>query len=221
MKIISNFLLIKKTEVLSDKILCIYKQDVKIIHWSMYFRPSFLLRYLSVRGNLLRRITIEELRAMPKLSGLDLSHNPLDCDEDFNEALQWLTDHGVSPTEMLRWVRSNLTRFNIHLVYRTRILSTFHNAFYRYINDFTNVDDDADSKDISQWTDLAKIACDGIEDGPPPRRVPGQITPSKDDFLDDSENSDSLLEGNELDKDEVRRWRIIFGNIFIRKKNPL
>lgn len=64
--------------------------------------PSFLFRYLSVRGNLLRRITVEELRAMPKLSGLDLSHNPLDCDEDFNEALQWLTDRGVAPTEILK-----------------------------------------------------------------------------------------------------------------------
>jgi len=39
---------------------------------------------------------------MPKLSGLDLSHNPLDCDEEFNQALQWLTDRGVTPTEMIK-----------------------------------------------------------------------------------------------------------------------
>lgn len=58
------------------------------------------VRFLSVRGNLLRRITLEELKAMPKLSALDLSHNPLDCDEDFNMAVQWLTDHGITPTEI-------------------------------------------------------------------------------------------------------------------------
>lgn len=67
----------------------------------MYFVFLFRFRFLSVRGNLLRRITVEELKATPKLSGLDLSHNPLDCDEEFNQALQWLTDRGVTPTETL------------------------------------------------------------------------------------------------------------------------
>lgn len=62
---------------------------------------SFLLRFLSVRGNLLRRITVEELKATPGLASLDLSHNPLDCDSEFTEAVQWLTDHGVAPTEVL------------------------------------------------------------------------------------------------------------------------
>lgn len=57
--------------------------------------PPF--RFLSVRENLLRRFTVEELRATPKLTALDLSHNPMDCDDEFNEAIQWLTDHGVSP----------------------------------------------------------------------------------------------------------------------------
>ncbi|GAB1863514.1 Insulin-like growth factor-binding protein complex acid labile chain [Camponotus japonicus] len=141
--------------------------------WSEARIPLRNLRYLSVRANLLRRITIEELRSMPKLSGLDLSHNPLDCDEEFNQALQWLTDRGVTPTEMVK-----------------------------YFNDFGNIDDDTDSKGISQWTDLAKIACDGIDAGPPPRRVPSKNTVPKNDFLDDSEDSDSLLERNELDKDE-------------------
>lgn len=75
---------------------------------------------------------------------------------------------------------------------------------FSYVNDFANVYDDTDSKGISQWTDLAKIACDGIEAGPPPRRVPSKNAPPKNDFLDDSENSDSLLGKNELDKDEVR-----------------
>jgi len=56
---------------------------------------------LSVRGNLLRRITVEELKATPHLTGLDLSHNPLDCDAEFTESVQWLTDRGVAPTEVL------------------------------------------------------------------------------------------------------------------------
>ncbi|XP_029162036.1 insulin-like growth factor-binding protein complex acid labile subunit [Nylanderia fulva] len=139
--------------------------------WSEARVPLKSLRFLSVRGNLLRRITVEELRATPKLSGLDLSHNPLDCDEEFNQALQWLTDRGVTPTETLG-----------------------------YASDFVNVDEDADSKGISQWTDLAKIACDGIDAGPPPRPVPSKSTP-KNDFTDDSEESDSLPT-NELDKNE-------------------
>lgn len=142
--------------------------------WSEARVPLKSLRFLSVRGNLLQRITVEELRATPKLSGLDLSHNPLNCDEEFNQALQWLTDRGVTPTETLG-----------------------------YVNDFADVDDDADSKGISQWTDLAKIACDGIEDGPPPRQAPGKNIQPKDVFLDIPDDSDSLLTlTNELDKDE-------------------
>ncbi|TGZ32989.1 Insulin-like growth factor-binding protein complex acid labile subunit [Temnothorax longispinosus] len=45
-------------------------------------------RFLSVRGNLLRRITVEELKATPNLASLDLSHNSLDCDSEFTEAMQ-------------------------------------------------------------------------------------------------------------------------------------
>lgn len=67
----------------------------------MYLTFSLLFRFLSVRDNFLRRITVEELRATPHLTGLDLSHNPLDCDTEFTEAVQWLTDHGVAPTEVL------------------------------------------------------------------------------------------------------------------------
>ena len=67
----------------------------------MYLTFSLLFRFLSVRGNLLRRITVEELRATPHLTGLDLSHNPLDCDAEFTESVQWLTDRGVAPTEVL------------------------------------------------------------------------------------------------------------------------
>lgn len=59
-----------------------------------------IFRSLSVRQNLLRRITVEELRAMPNIVSLDLSYNPLDCDVEFKDAVQWLTDHGVTPLEL-------------------------------------------------------------------------------------------------------------------------
>lgn len=59
---------------------------------------------------------------------------------------------------------------------------------------------------VDQWTDLAKIVCDGIEDGPPPRLPPGKSTHGKDDLLDLDiiESSDPLLK-NELNNDEVRQ----------------
>jgi insulin-like growth factor-binding protein complex acid labile subunit len=141
--------------------------------WSEARVPLKSLRFLSVRDNLLRRITVEELRAMPKLTGLDLSHNPLDCDAEFTEAVQWLTDHGVAPTEILK-----------------------------YVTDFDNVDDNADSTGIRQWTDLAKIVCDGIDDGPPPRSPPGKSPYQKDVLLGfDVAETDPLLE-NELHNEE-------------------
>ncbi|XP_011882249.1 PREDICTED: toll-like receptor 3 [Vollenhovia emeryi] len=141
--------------------------------WSEARVPLKSLRFLSVRGNLLRRITVEELKAMPHLTSLDLTHNPLDCDSDFSEALQWLNDHGVAPTEVLELVSD---KFDI---------------------------EDNDKMDISQWTDLARIVCDGIEDGPPGRSLPGKGTHRKDILLDVDvvEDSDPLLK-NELDNDE-------------------
>lgn len=59
--------------------------------------------------------------------------------------------------------------------------------------------------DINQWTDLAKIICDGIDDGPPARSPPGKST-QKDTLLniDIVEDSDPLLK-HELDNDEVKR----------------
>lgn len=58
---------------------------------------------------------------------------------------------------------------------------------------------------ISQWTDLAKIACNGIEDGPPPRTIAKSAQASKDHLLglDVPEDFDSALR-NELNKAEVR-----------------
>ena len=47
---------------------------------------------------------MEELKATPKLVSLDLSHNPIDCDLEFNDAIQWLTDHGVTPIETSKYL---------------------------------------------------------------------------------------------------------------------
>jgi len=59
--------------------------------------------------------------------------------------------------------------------------------------------------DVNQWTDLAKIICDGIDDGPPARSLPGKGT-QKDILLniDIVEDSDPLLK-HELDNNEVKR----------------
>ncbi|XP_012537655.1 extracellular matrix protein 2 [Monomorium pharaonis] len=143
--------------------------------WSEARVPLKSLRYLSVRGNLLRRITVEELRAMPHLTGLDLSHNPLDCDSEFTEAVQWLTDNGVAPTEVFELVSDK----------------------------FDDIEEIDNSMNINQWTDLAKVVCDGIEDGPPPRSLPGRGTHQKEIPLDLDivEDSDPMLK-NELDNDE-------------------
>lgn len=140
--------------------------------WSEARFPLNSLRYLSVRGNLLRRITVEELKATPKISGLDLSRNPLDCDPEFNEAIQWLTDHGVTPKETLKY-------------------SSYDN------------DDDSESDGISQWTDLAKAVCDGVDDGPPPRTmVPKDKKPKeKAPDLETREDSDAHA-WDDLDNDE-------------------
>jgi hypothetical protein len=77
----------------------------------------------------------------------------------------------------------------------------------RYVSDFANIDDNADSTGISQWTDLAKIVCNGIEDGPPSRSIPSRNTQAPKKTLpgfDAPEDFDSVLR-NELNKAEVLR----------------
>ncbi|KAK9310620.1 hypothetical protein QLX08_000161 [Tetragonisca angustula] len=132
------------------------------------------LRSLSVRQNLLRRITVEELKATPKLVSLDLSHNPIDCDLEFNDAIQWLTDHGVTPIETSK-----------------------------YISNYGNGDNYQDSEGISQWTDLAKIVCEGVSTGPRPRPVPHKEKKLKIFVggFDASEDSDPLFRSN-VESDE-------------------
>lgn len=134
--------------------------------WSEARVPLENLKYLSVRENLLGRITIEELRATPKIVGLNLAHNPLDCDDEFREAVQWLTDRGISPMEP-----------------------------FRYLNDFVNDDNNQDNEGISQWTDLAAVVCDDVNDGPPNREFPLFKNKMKNmlDELDSSKDSDTIL----------------------------
>ncbi|XP_076639572.1 leucine-rich repeat domain-containing glycoprotein 150 [Colletes latitarsis] len=133
------------------------------------------LRFLSVRDNHLRQITLEELKAMPNIDSLDMTHNPFDCNDEFNEAVQWLTSHGVSPMEKMR-----------------------------FINNYSSGDKYHDSKGISEWTDLAKIVCQGINDGPPDRSISQRKKNlnSLYDELENSEDSDSVLrtdfDGNDI-----------------------
>ncbi|CAK9801615.1 Insulin-like growth factor-binding protein complex acid labile subunit [Anthophora quadrimaculata] len=142
--------------------------------WSEARVPLTSLRSLSVRDNLLRRITVEELKATPKLVSLDLSRNPLDCDVEFNEAIQWLTDYGVTPFESSS-----------------------------YISNYGNNDNYQDSEGISQWTELAKVVCDDINDGPPDRTISHKEKKPKAFLagLDTSEDSDSLIK-NIIESDE-------------------
>ncbi|XP_066600925.1 leucine-rich repeat-containing protein 15 isoform X2 [Prorops nasuta] len=137
--------------------------------WSEARVPLKSLRFLSVRANLLKRITIEELKATPKLSGLDISQNPLDCDSDFNSAIQWLTDHNVEPKET-----------------------------FRYISNYEKADDYIEAKGISQWVDLAKIVCAGIPDGPPPRTLTHRPKDTFT-IIDTTEESDSGVLRNSVD----------------------
>lgn len=134
--------------------------------WSEARVPLESLKFLSVRENLLRRITIEELKATPKIVGLNLAHNPLDCDDEFREAVQWLTDRGISPMEP-----------------------------FRYLNDYVNEDNYQDNQGISQWTDLAAVVCDNMNDGPPSREIPFLRNKMKNmlDELDASKDSDTIL----------------------------
>ncbi|XP_012135360.1 leucine-rich repeat domain-containing glycoprotein 150 isoform X2 [Megachile rotundata] len=153
--------------------------------WSEARIPLTNLRFLSVRENLLRRITVEELKATPRIVSLDLARNPLDCDDEFNEAVQWLTDHGVTPVETSR-----------------------------YISNYGNGDNYQDSEGISQWTDLAKVVCDGISDGPPDRVLPHKEKKVKIilEELDTSENTDPLLRNNfENDDDDLLKLSIDHG----------
>lgn len=98
---------------------------------------------MSIRGNRIERINVEDLDATPKLSGFDISHNPIACDQEFNAVVQWLVDHGVSPTETLR-----------------------------YMSNYGDADDYSEPEGFGQWTDLAKVICDSVEAGPPPRNPP-------------------------------------------------
>lgn len=105
--------------------------------------------------NRLTRLTVEELRVVPNLSGLDVSRNPLHCDEDLSAAVQWLTDRNVIPTESLRDGSSALE--------------------YGY-QDPNNQELSSSLDSDKGWTDLAKRLCDSWEGGPPLRPAPKKPT---------------------------------------------
>ena len=84
---------------------------------------------------------------MPRLSGLDISRNPLRCDEDLSAAIEYLTDSNVTPTE------------------------SFHSAGTPKINEPY----EGYSEVLSQWTDLAKRLCNKWDGGPPPRPAPRRV----------------------------------------------
>ncbi|XP_046743458.1 podocan isoform X2 [Diprion similis] len=113
--------------------------------WSDNVVPLPHLRYLSARGNRIEQISVGDLQATPHLSGLDISNNPLACDQEFNAAIQWLIDHGVDPSETLRYV-SNYA-----------------------LDDYS---DSSVASDLGEWMDIAKVVCDSMEGGPPLRPLP-------------------------------------------------
>ncbi|XP_063995974.1 insulin-like growth factor-binding protein complex acid labile subunit [Diachasmimorpha longicaudata] len=134
--------------------------------WSEARQPLKSIRFLSVRGNQLERITVEELKAMPNLSGLDASMNPLVCDNEFNDAILWLINHGVTPMETLK-----------------------------YISNIKNDEEYAETEGVTEWNDLAKTVCDDGFDGPPSRlpKISPVLTPIDNllpDDTDDEKNSE-------------------------------
>ncbi|XP_015111699.1 receptor-like protein kinase 5 [Diachasma alloeum] len=143
--------------------------------WSEARQPLKSIRFLSVRGNQLERITVEELKAMPKLSGLDASMNPMVCDNEFNDAIQWLISHGVTPMETLK-----------------------------YISNIKNDEEYAETEGVTEWSDLAKTVCSDEFDGPPSRlpKKPAVLVPIDNrlpDYTDDEENSELSKEDLEAD----------------------
>lgn len=95
--------------------------------------------FMTLHENKLERITVEELKATPKLSGLDISQNPLVCDGDFKSAMQWLTRRGVMQTEVLEMMNLQSTSY----------IEEKHTA--------------------GQWSDLAKVVCASVDEPPPRR----------------------------------------------------
>lgn len=95
---------------------------------------------------------------MPKLTGLDISRNPLKCDEELSAAIQWLTDHNVTPIE------------SSHVIGNIKIPEPDENY----------------GEGLNQWTDLAKRLCDKWDAGPPQRPVPRKSSKKTTTRLEES-----------------------------------
>ena len=76
---------------------------------------------------------------------------------------------------------------------------------YRYVSNYGNGDGDQDPDGISRWTDLAKVVCDDINDGPPERPAPHTEKKQKVILggIDTSDDSNSLLRNDFEDDEEV------------------
>ena len=116
---------------------------------------------------------MDELRSMPKLSGLDVSRNPLRCDEQLTSAIQWLTEHNVTPTESL------------HVLGGPKVNDPY----------------DGFGENVNQWMDLAKRICDKWDGGPVSRPSPRKV-PKKTNLNNKVKDSPISLPGPFLKKEE-------------------
>ena len=100
-------------------------------------------------------------------------------------------------------IESKNFKYKILKVYKLNKIYAFF-EIYRYISNYGNGDNYQDSEGISQWTDLAKIVCEGVSTGPRPRPVPHKEKKLKIFVggFDASEDSDPLFRSN-VESDEV------------------
>lgn len=134
---------------------------------------------MSVRGNELERITVEELKAMPRLAGLDARGNPMSCDTDLSGAIQWLSSHGVMPTEIVRSLNYQDVEYNVK--YET----------------------------ISQWSDLEKLICENDYDGPPARPLPRKPPTSSPSASFDDDNDEDDDDNNDDTINTVNKFNLV------------
>ncbi|KAJ8669910.1 hypothetical protein QAD02_001169 [Eretmocerus hayati] len=143
--------------------------------WSEARLPIKSLRFLSLHKNRLTRVTVEELRAMPNLSALDLTGNPLRCDEDLSKAVQWLTDNNVTPSESTRAMGSMRHDYDDEVSANESLgASSSSSSSSSALSSSSSSSSSSVSDTLNQWTNLAKKLCDSWEGGLmlQPRPVP-------------------------------------------------
>ncbi|KAG8037592.1 hypothetical protein G9C98_005803 [Cotesia typhae] len=123
--------------------------------------PLSSLRELDLSDNMIAFIPSDMLRGAVSMTKLNLAgnplmtlQNPLNCDAEFDGAIQWLKSHGVIPTETVRYI-SNLVASETEQHEPT-------------------------GESVTSWSDLAKLVCEDELDRPILRPVP-QKPPARDD----------------------------------------